>query len=57
MTKAYLWREKEKSERAETTKDCRLGCNGCGIQRLDGICAWVKHPPMREGDRQNALYG
>ena len=30
VTKAFLWREKEKSERAETTKDCRKGCNGCG---------------------------
>ena len=57
VTKQYLWREKEKSERAETTKDCRLGCNGCGIHRLEGVCSWVKNPPLKAGDRQNALYG
>ena len=57
VTKQYLWREKEKSERAETTKDCRMGCNGCGIQRLEGVCSWVKNPPLKAGDRQNALYG
>lgn len=38
VTREFLWREKEKSERAETTKDCRLGCNGCGLQRFKGVC-------------------
>ena len=38
VTKAFLWREKEKSDRAETTRDCRLGCNGCGLQRFRGVC-------------------
>ena len=32
ISKEFLWREKEKSEKAQTTKDCRLGCNGCGLQ-------------------------
>ncbi len=41
VTKAFLWREKLKSERAETTKDCRKGCNGCGIQRWKGVCAYA----------------
>lgn len=41
VTKQFLWREKEKSERAETTKDCRKGCNGCGIQRWKGVCAYA----------------
>ena len=41
VTKAFLWHEKEKSERAETTKDCRNGCNGCGIQRWKGVCAYA----------------
>ena len=40
VTKAYLWREKEKAERAETTKDCRKGCNGCGLQRFKGVCSF-----------------
>ena len=41
VTKAFLWREKLKSERAETTKDCRKGCNGCGIQRWKGVCTYA----------------
>ena len=41
VTKAFLWREKEKSERTETTKDCRKGCNGCGLQRWKGVCAYA----------------
>jgi len=41
VTKTFLWREKEKSERAEVTKDCRRGCNGCGIQRWKGVCAYA----------------
>ena len=41
VTKQFLWREKEKSERAETTRDCRAGCNGCGLQRWKGVCAYA----------------
>ncbi|MCR4877071.1 MAG: TIGR03960 family B12-binding radical SAM protein [Clostridiales bacterium] len=41
VTKEFLWREKEKSDRAEVTRDCRLGCNGCGIQRIPGLCAYA----------------
>ena len=41
VTKQFLWREKEKSERAETTKDCRKGCNGCGLQRWKGVCSYA----------------
>ena len=47
ITREYLWREKEKSERAETTRDCRQGCNGCGIQRIPGLCAYAD--PKRAG--------
>ena len=43
VTKSYLWREKEKSERAEITRDCRNGCNGCGMQRWKGVCAYADH--------------
>ena len=43
VTKAFLWREKEKAERAEITKDCRQGCNGCGIQRWKGACSFADH--------------
>ena len=48
VTKEFLWREKEKSERAETTRDCRKGCNGCGIQRMKGVCAFAERPQPRE---------
>lgn len=41
ITKRFLWHEKEKSERAETTKDCRKGCNGCGLQRWKGVCSYA----------------
>ncbi|MBE5777733.1 MAG: TIGR03960 family B12-binding radical SAM protein [Clostridiales bacterium] len=38
ISKAFLKREYEKSLRAETTRDCREGCNGCGLQVLKGVC-------------------
>ena len=38
IDKAFLWRELEKSRRGETTKDCRKGCNGCGLQKWKGVC-------------------
>jgi len=41
VTKAFFRQEKEKSERAEVTKDCRKGCNGCGLQRWKGVCAYA----------------
>ncbi len=41
ITKAFLWREKEKGDRAEVTPDCRNGCNGCGIQRFEGVCQYA----------------
>ena len=40
ITKSFLWREKEKADRAEVTKDCRQGCNGCGLQRFKGVCSF-----------------
>ncbi len=40
ITKEFLWREKEKAERAETTRDCRKGCNGCGLHRFKGVCSF-----------------
>lgn len=33
ISKEFLQRENEKSARGETTKDCRRGCAGCGINR------------------------
>ncbi len=39
VEKNYLLREWEHAQRAETTPDCREGCNGCGLQRMKGLCA------------------
>ncbi len=38
ISKAFLRREYEKALRAQTTRDCREGCNGCGLQTLKGVC-------------------
>ena len=40
VTKEFLWREKEKADQEKTTKDCRQGCNGCGLQRYKGVCSF-----------------
>ena len=39
VTRAFLWHEWQKAQRAETTPDCRLGCQGCGLKRFEGVCA------------------
>ena len=38
VTKRYLRLEYERALQAKTTRDCRLGCNGCGIERIKGLC-------------------
>jgi len=38
VTKRYLRLEYERSLDAQTTRDCRQGCNGCGIERIKGLC-------------------
>jgi len=37
VDKAYLWKEKQRSEQAATTPDCRQGCTGCGMMKA-GLC-------------------
>lgn len=39
VTKRYLRLEYERALKAQTTKDCRQGCNGCGIERIKGLCS------------------
>lgn len=39
VTKAYLWREWQRALKGETTPDCRNGCQGCGMQRFEGVCS------------------
>ncbi len=50
ITKEFLWREKEKSDRAEVTRDCRQGCNGCGIQRYKGLCSYAEGKGKQHAD-------
>ncbi len=38
VSTGYLRSEAEKAERAETTRDCRYGCTGCGINR-ETVCS------------------
>ncbi|MDD3212969.1 MAG: TIGR03960 family B12-binding radical SAM protein [Eubacteriales bacterium] len=38
VTKRYLLREYERALKEQTTRDCRLGCNGCGIEQIEGLC-------------------
>lgn len=38
IDKAFLKREYERAMRAQTTRDCREGCNGCGLQKFKGVC-------------------
>jgi radical SAM family uncharacterized protein len=40
VTKEYLIKEYKKAIEGKLTKDCRLGCNNCGINRsfLGGVC-------------------
>ena len=39
VTKAYLWCEWQRALKGETTPDCRNGCQGCGMQRFEGVCS------------------
>ena len=38
VTRTFLWREWQRAQRAETTPDCRKGCQGCGLKRFEGVC-------------------
>ena len=37
VDKHYLKAENEKSKEKLTTRDCKQGCNGCGLAKL-GVC-------------------
>lgn len=32
----FLWNERELAHQSQTTPDCRIGCSGCGANRLEG---------------------
>ncbi len=37
VSRGYLWSEKRAADEAETTRDCRQGCTGCGMKEA-GLC-------------------
>ncbi|MDD6683735.1 MAG: TIGR03960 family B12-binding radical SAM protein [Clostridiales bacterium] len=53
VSQEYLKRECEKAKRGEITRDCRKGCNGCGLHKWD-VCDWVKNPPLKDTDETQA---
>ncbi|MEA5014642.1 MAG: TIGR03960 family B12-binding radical SAM protein [Candidatus Limiplasma sp.] len=38
ISKGFLKREYHKALNAQTTVDCRQGCQGCGLQKTKGLC-------------------
>lgn len=38
ISKGFLKREYQKALNAETTADCRQGCQACGLQKTKGLC-------------------
>lgn len=53
VSQEYLKKENEKAKQVKTTKDCRRGCNGCGLHTW-GVCDWVKNPPLKDTDKTSA---
>ncbi len=41
ISRRFLRHEYGKALRAETTRDCRHGCNGCGLNQWKGVCAYA----------------
>jgi radical SAM family uncharacterized protein len=38
VEKRFLLSEWDKAQKAQTTRDCRQGCVGCGMKRYEGAC-------------------
>ena len=36
VTKKFLWKEWERAQKEEVTKNCRAGCSGCGASVFGG---------------------
>ncbi|MBQ8081704.1 MAG: TIGR03960 family B12-binding radical SAM protein [Clostridia bacterium] len=47
VTQEFLRRENERALHGRTTKDCRQGCNACGIERYPGVCPNLSMPPRK----------
>ena len=39
ISKSFLKREWKRAVAAETTRDCRKGCNACGLEKWKGVCS------------------
>lgn len=55
VSQEYLMRENEKAKAAATTRDCRHGCNGCGMQKW-GVCSFVENPPLKGKEQKAEVY-
>lgn len=42
VTRSYLWRERERAYKNQTTPNCAEHCNGCGANCLGGKTKWCK---------------
>ena len=50
VEESFLTRERDKALGGEITKDCREGCQGCGVNKRFSCAAWE-----REGEAQNEI--
>ena len=46
ITEQFLWREKLYADQEQVTPDCRNGCQGCGLQRWEGVCGIAHDRPI-----------
>ncbi len=53
VSQRYLMLENERAKADKTTRDCRHGCNGCGLQSW-GVCDFVEHPPLKDKEPAQA---
>ena len=53
VSQAYLQKENERAKLGTTTRDCRYGCNGCGMHTWN-VCDFVEHPPLKGKEPQSA---
>lgn len=51
ISREFLLREREKSRRGELTKDCRKGCNACGIHKEYPSAFASNCAPATKGER------
>lgn len=45
VSKKFMLSERHKAYKAETTKNCKDGCAGCGAVKMGGNCTWCPEKP------------